>query len=555
MLKTWRINVLILLLIIAMLGVVWRLVDLSIFNRGFLLQQSQARILRTVIVPAYRGMILDRLGSPLAVSTPVDSVWVNPPLFKATSAQIQELARALNMSASDIKQRGSDNKRLFVYLKREIPPYLSEQIKNYKIKGVFFQREYKRYYPEAESTAHVVGVTNVDDHGQEGLELAYDQWLGGSDGKREVLKDRLGNIVEDVALLQKPVQGNDLALSIDHRLQYIAYEALGDAITKYHADSGSVVVLNAKTGEILAMVNMPSYNPNNRAGSNVSDYRNRAVTDMFEPGSVIKPFTVALALESGKYKPDTEIDTNPGWMRIGGYKIEDDDNNGVVNLTQLLEKSSNIAAAKIMLTLQPQHFWDLLQRMGFGERSTSGFPGEAAGVLIAHSTWPPSVIATMAYGYGISVTPLQLAHAYMILADGGVMYPVTFLKSNGTAPTGARVLPETVSQTVVTMLKAVVENGTGKSAIIPGYQIAGKTGTAYIADKDGYSRKRYSASFVGIAPASDPQFVVEVTVRDPKGSSRMDHFGGTVSAPVFQTVMAAALRLYDVAPDGLQKTG
>ena len=554
MLKTWRINVLILVLIIAMLGVVWRLVDLSIFNRGFLLQQSQARILRTVIVPAYRGMILDRLGSPLAVSTPVDSVWINPPLFHPSAQQINQLAHALNMAPSDIRQRASDNKRLFVYLKREIPPYLSEQIKNYKIKGVFFQREYKRYYPEAESTAHVVGVTNVDDHGQEGLELAYDQWLGGSDGKREVLKDRLGNIVEDVALLQKPMQGNDLTLSIDHRLQYIAYEALGNAVDKYHADSGSVVVLNAKTGEILAMVNMPSYNPNNRAGSNVSDYRNRAVTDMFEPGSVIKPFTVALALESGKYKPITEIDTNPGWMRIGGYKISDDLNYGVVDLTQLLVKSSNIASAKIMLTLQPQHFWDLLQRMGFGERTTSGFPGESTGTLIAHTNWPPSVIATMAYGYGISVTPLQLAHAYMILADGGVMYPVTFLKSNGIAPQGTRVLPQAVAQTVVNMLKVVVQEGTGKSAIIPGYQVAGKTGTAYIADKNGYSHTRHSASFVGMAPASDPQFVIVVTLRNPQGSSYLDHFGGTVSAPVFQTVMSAALRLYDVAPDGLQKT-
>lgn len=555
MLKTWRINVLILVLILALAAVIWRLVDLSIMNRRFLLQQSQARILRTVTVPAYRGMILDRLGSPLAVSTPVDSVWINPPLFKPNSQEINQLAHALAMSPSDIKQRVKDNKRLFVYLKREVPPYISEQIKNFKIKGVFFQREYKRYYPEAESTAHVVGVTNVDDHGQEGLELAYNDWLGGVDGKREVLKDRLGNIVEDIALLQKPVQGNDLTLSIDHRLQYIAFEALNEAVQKYHAESGSVVVLNSKTGEILAMVNLPSYNPNNRAGSSVSDYRNRAETDMFEPGSVIKPFTVALALESGKYKPDTLIDTNPGWMRIGGYKIEDDDNNGVVNLTQLLEKSSNIAAAKIMLSLQPQHFWDLLQRMGFGERTTSGFPGESPGLLVAHTSWPPSVIATLAYGYGISVTPLQLAHAYMILADGGEMLPVTFLKSNGTLPAATRVLPEAVTKTVVKMLEAVVQNGTGKSAIIPGYQIAGKTGTAYIADKNGYSRNRYSASFVGMAPASDPQYVVAVTLRDPKGSSRMDHFGGTVSAPVFQTVMAAALRLYDVAPDDLQKTG
>lgn len=534
------------LLVVAVAGLIWRLVDLNIINRPFLLQQSQARILRKITVPAYRGMILDRLGSPLAVSTPVDSAWINPPLFNPTAAQLSALAKIIKLPTTFIQHRTKDKKRQFIYLKRELSPNLSEALKKLNIKGLFFQREYKRFYPEGKISSHVVGLTNIDDQGQEGLELAYNKWLGGVDGKREVLKDRLGHIIANVALLKKPEQGHDLTLSIDHRLQYLAFEALDEALKSEKADSGSVVVLNAQTGEILAMANLPSYNPNNRPKNHDGRYRNRALTDMFEPGSVMKPFTVAEALKSGQYNLKTNINTNPGWMRIGGYTIRDDLNYGVVTLTTLLQKSSNIAAAKIMLSLKPQPYWHLLQRFGFGMRTRSGFPGESAGLLVSHTDWVPSVVATLAYGYGISVTTLQLAHAYMILADGGVNRPVTFLKLAAAPSPGIQVIPEKIANEIIKMLCTVVEKGgTGTRAAIPGYRVAGKTGTAYIARAKGYYKDRYISSFVGIAPATHPQFVVAVAIRNP----RENHFGGLVAAPVFKKVMSGALRLYDIAPD------
>ncbi len=545
---TTRRNVLFVLLGIALLVLLWRLVDLNIVERSFLLKQSQARILRKITVPAYRGMILDRFGSPLAVSTPVDSVWINPQLFNADAVQISALAKVVGIAPAEIRQRAKYKTKLFVYLKREMAPEISQRVKQLKIKGVYIQREYKRFYPDGGVAAHVVGLTNIDDQGQEGLELAYNNWLGGINGKREVLKDRLGQTIADIALLKKPVQGHDLTLALDHRLQYLAYTALNAAVQEDDAQSGSVVVLNAKTGEILAMTNAPSYNPNNRPKNHDGRYRNRAVTDMFEPGSVMKPFTVAMALESGEYKPETKINTNPGWMRIGGYTIRDDLDYGIVNLTQLLQKSSNIAAAKIMLSLKPQEFWDLLSRVGFGVRTRSGFPGESTGLLVPHTDWVPSVVATLAYGYGISVTTLQLAHAYMILADGGEDLPVTFLKLDQPPAAGPQVLPQKVAHEIVKMLETVVQKGgTGTLAAIAGYQVSGKTGTAYIAGgPNGYYKNRYMSSFVGMAPASDPQFVVAVVIRDPK----KNHFGGMVAAPVFRQVMSGTLRFYDVAPDG-----
>lgn len=543
-----RLFIVIVFLIIALFILIARLIDLNIVERAFLLKQSQARILRKISIHAHRGMILDRLGVPLAISTPVESVWINPQLFKATSSQIETLDILLKLPHGEIQKKIQENKaREFLYIERRIPPPLAEKIKALHIQGLFFQPEYKRYYPEGEVTAHVVGLTNINDQGQEGLELAYNNWLNGEDGEQEVLIDRFGHAIANVALIKKPKEGNSLTLSIDHRIQYVAYQSLKQAILHFHAQSGSVIVLKIKTGEILAMVNQPSYNPNNLPKIHDGRFRNRAVTDIFEPGSVIKPFNIALALESGKYNAHTLINTNPGWMRIGGYRIKDDLNYGIINLTQVLQKSSNIGAAKIMLSLPPEHYWNLLQRLGFGLKTHSGFPGEANGSLKESSIWYPSVIATMAYGYGIAVSALQLAHAYAILANHGMNIPVTFIKIDQ-PPTGNQVIAPSVADKVIEMMKSVVnKGGTGTLAEIPDYQVAGKTGTAYIAGPNGYDRHKYMASFIGVAPASDPKLVVAVVIRDPK----LQHFGGLVAAPVFSKVMSAALRILDIPPDGI----
>ena len=544
--QAWRFYTLWFLLCVALAGLLWRLIDLNILDRSFLLKQSKARILRVISIPAYRGMITDRLGVPLAISAPVDSVWVNPQLFQATSSQFAALSYFLHLPISFIKKRiQRDMGHQFVYLKRGNPLYIAKEISQLNIRGIFFQREYRRYYPEGGVTAHVVGFTNIDDQGQEGLELAYNQWLSGKSGKMEVIKDRLGHIVTNIALMEKPIQGHDLALTLDHRIQYCAYQALKETVSTYHAKAGSAVVLDVKSGEILAMVNQPSYNPNNRPSSHDGRYRNRAVTDMFEPGSVIKAFTIALALESGKYTPDTKIDTNPGWMKIGGYRISDDGLNfGVISLTQLLQHSSNIAAAKILLSLEPQHYYSLLCALGFGQRTSSSFPGESSGTLVSHNIWVPSVVATLGYGYGMAVTTIQLAQAYAILGSGGIKKPVTFLKSEH-SPTNVRILPEKVAKTIIGMLEAVVQKGgTGMQAAVYGYCVAGKTGTAYIAGPKGYDKHHYMSSFVGMAPVNNPQLVVAVVICEPKN----EHFGGLVAAPLFSKIMSGALRLLDIPP-------
>lgn len=545
--RTWRFYALWFLLCVAVVGLLWRLIDLNILDRSFLLKQSKARIIRLINIPAYRGMITDRLGVPLAISTPVDSIWINPQLFQATPSQIVALSCVLHLPISFIKKRIQHKKanHQFVYLKRGNSPYIAKEIRQLNIPGIFFQHEYRRYYPEGEVTAHVVGLTNIDDQGQEGLELAYNQWLAGEPGKMEVVKDRLGHIVADIAMVKKPIQGHDLTLSIDHRIQYLAYQALKETVSTYHAKAGSAVVLDVKSGEILAMVNQPSYNPNNRPADHDGRYRNRAVTDMFEPGSVIKAFTIALALESGKYTPDTKIDTNPGWMKIGGYRISDDELNfGVISLTQLLQHSSNIAAAKILLSLEPQHYYALLRALGFGQHTSSSFPGESSGALVSHDTWVPSVVATLGYGYGMAVTTLQLAQAYAILGAGGIKRPVTFLKVEH-PPAGVRVLLEKVAKTIVGMLETVVQKGgTGTRAAVYGYRVAGKTGTTYIAGPKGYDKHHYMSSFVGLSPANNPQLVVAVVIREPQD----EHFGGLVAAPLFSKIMSGSLRLLDIPP-------
>ncbi len=545
--SSWRLWLIVVCLVAMVCGLLWRLVDLNIIQRPFLLKQSNARSLRREKIPAYRGMLTDRFGDPLAISTPVDSIWVNPKLFHADNKTQAALASILQISSTDItKKIKKGSAREFIYLKRRVPPNITDRIQALKIPGVFFQREYRRYYPEGQTDAHIIGLTNIDDKGQEGLELAYNSWLSGQAGLKEVVKDRLGHTVADVAVLKKPKQGRDLVLSIDQRIQYEAYRDLQSGVSEYHAKSGSVVVLDVKTGEILAMANVPSYNPNNRPKVHDGRYRNRAVTDVFEPGSTIKAFNIALALESGEYTPDTLIDTRPGWMVLDGYTIKDTSDHGIISLTQLLQKSSNIGAAKVMLNLTAQKYWNLLNRVGFGQRSRSGFPGEASGSLIYRQKWPPIAVASLAFGYGLSVTPLQLAHAYAVLAADGVKYPVTFIKRTAEPIEGTRVIDAGVAKTLMNMLESVVEKGgTGTRAQIPGYRIAGKTGTAYIAKNGSYDRKHYVASFVGIAPVSNPRLVVAVVIKNPQGS----HYGGVVAAPVFAKVMARALRLMNIPPD------
>ncbi len=410
------------------------------------------------------------------------------------------------------------------------------------------QEEYKRFYPESSVSSHVVGFTNVDDQGQEGIELEYNQWLSGSPGKKRVIKDRLGHIIANVSLLKAPTQGNDLALSIDQRLQFLANNVLTQTVNKYHAKAGSIVVLDPKTGEVLAMVNQPTYNPNSRPKDSDGRYRNRAITDIFEPGSTIKPFNVAYALQSGQYTLDTKINTSPGWMRIGGYTIRDDGlDHGVINLTKLLKVSSNIGAAKVMLSLPPVGYWYLLRKVGFGERTRSGFPGESGGTLVDREVWRPSVVAGMAYGYGMAVTALQLAQAYSVIADDGKKVPVTFLKRRK-AVDGRQVMPVKIANTVTNMLQQVVEDGgTGRRAKVHGYHVAGKTGTAYVAGAKGYDKKKYVSSFVGFAPTTNPKLVVAIVIFEPKGQ----HFGAVVAAPAFAKVMAGGLRLLNVSPDNL----
>lgn len=549
--NSWRFFALAAFILLGMLILTGRMLDLSIFSRAFLLKQSQARTLRLEDIPAYRGMLTDRNGVPLAVSAPVDALWVNPQLFNANATQMTQLAKLLNLNQTEIlSHTNKASGKEFVYLARGLSPETADQIKSLGIHGVYFQREYRRFYPAGEVTAHVLGFTNVDDNGQEGLELAYNDWLKGAPGKVQVVKDRLGQTVASLGVVKPPQQGKDLALSLDSRIQYLAYTTLQNAVPKFHAESGSILVLNVKTGEILAMVNSPSYNPNSRSFHD-GNCRNRAATDLFEPGSTMKTFSIASALASGKYKPSTVIDTRPGSMTVNGHIIHDDANYGIINVTQVLQHSSNIGAAKMALSLPPDNLWNMLTRMGFGHSTQSGFPGEASGVLLKARFRSPTDLATMAYGYGLSVSALQLIQAYGIIAAEGMKRPLTFLKLN-TPVQEQQVIPATLARQMLTLLQAVTEQGgSGVQARIVGYQIGGKTGTAYIAGPKGYEKNRYTSSFIGVAPLSNPQLVVAVILHGTQGNI---HFGGQVSAPIFATVMSGSLRYLNIPPDDLTNT-
>lgn len=540
----WRVYFVYAFLIVLLGALIVRLVQLNVVQRDFLLSKSDARIIRKVPIAASRGIIYDRNGVPLAITATVKSIWINPQIFNPSIEQLSELSKLLGISAGKIESLGdASTHKHFVYLKRRISPHVAKQIIDLKIPGLFAEKAYKRFYPNAEVDAQVLGLTNVDDKGQSGLELAFDNWLAGDAGLKRVMRDRLGQTISDLGMIKAPKDGKDLTLSIDQRIQFLAYMSLMHAIQKYHAESGSVVVMDPKTGEVLAMVNAPSFNPN-APGKDTGQYRNRAATDMYEPGSVMKPFTVAMGLQSGLYTPDSTINTNPGWLHVGGYTVRDDSYLGIVNLTQLLQKSSNIAAAKIMLSLSPTEYWQFLHGIGFGQSTGSGFPGESGGSMKDRRIWRPSVIASMAYGYGISVTPLQLAAGFSVLANHGVKMPVTFVKQNQQGK-GTQVIDAKVADEVVQMLKSVVaKGGTGTRAAVKGYVVAGKTGTTYLATNGGYDKHNFNSSFVGMAPVDDPQLVVAVAIHKPQGQ----HFGAIVAAPVFAKVMAGALRILNINP-------
>jgi len=538
-------------LVLAALVLVGRAVGLQVLDREFLKGQGEARYLRSLTIAAHRGMITDRNGEPLAISTPVDAVWANPQDLAAAADQLPRLARVLDVGLDTVRSRVLGNNREFVYLRRHVPPDLARRVMALKIPGISLQREYRRYYPDGEAAAHVVGFTNVDDVGQEGMELAYDQLLRGRNGAKWVLKDRFGRVVENVRSIREPSPGHDLALSIDRRLQYLAYRELKAAVQLNQARSASAVMLDVRTGEVLAMVNQPSYNPNNRGSLRGARFRNRAVTDVFEPGSTIKPFTVAAAFDAGAYRPDTVVDTSPGYFHVGRNTVRDATNYGAIDVTTVIEKSSNVGASKIALSIGPDRLWDMFSGVGFGVATGSRFPGEVSGLLTDFRGWGEIERATLSFGYGLSVTALQLAQAYMVLADRGRVKPVSFVPVADPRISGHAIKERTAKQ-VLRMMETVVSNkGTGALARVRGYRVAGKTGTVQVATDGGYSDEHYVSLFAGIAPASDPRLVLVIVIKDPQGS---EYYGGRVAAPVFSTVMTGALRLLGVTPDDVPQS-
>lgn len=548
----WRLGVVAAFLGLAASALVVRAVDLQLVRNEFYQRQGDARFLREIAIPTSRGQILDRNGEALAVSTPVLTLWGHPELLLKNAERIPELAAALGQDAHALAasvQERAGNAREFMYLRRRVNPDQAQRVLDLGIPGVNSLREFRRYYPARETMAHVLGYTNIDDEGQEGLELAFNHWLAGKPGSQRVIRDMHGRVVENVELVRAPEPGKDLHLSIDRRLQYLAYRELTATLLEHNASSGSMVILDAPTGEVLAMVNLPAYNNNAPASAPPSDRRNRAVTDVFEPGSVIKAFTVAAALESGRFTPETVIDTNGGRLQVTRHTVRDIRNFGPLTLTGVLTKSSNVASAKIALELSNEQLWSVFDRIGLGRVTGSGFPGEAVGVLPPPQRWGTLHKATMAYGYAISTTALQLAQAYAAIANNGRLRPPTFVKDSPQPERQA--LDPALAAQLVRMLQTVVEPGGSAypRAAVPNYSVAGKTGTSRRATSGGYE-SRYVSLFAGMVPASRPRLVGVVVVNDPVGKG---YYGGLVAAPVFGRVMEGAMRLMDIAPD--QATG
>ncbi len=529
-------------------SLVGRAAYVQLINSDFYQRQGDARFVREIEIPTSRGMITDRNGEPVAVSSPVESIWCDPKELLKTPDRLPELAKALGEPLEALTRRVSQRAgKEFYYLKRRINPDDAKKILAHSVPGVYSKREFRRFYPQGEAMAHVLGFTNIDDRGQEGLELAFDEWLRGSAGAKKVIRDNRGRIVENVDLVKQAQPGKDLTLSIDRRIQFLAYRELRNALLTNNASSGSAVVLDVATGEVLAMVNLPTYNPNAATSGKPDTHRNRAVIDLIEPGSTIKPITAAAALIAGAVVPGTKFDTAPGWMPNGRYRTTDTHNYGVLDVTGIIRKSSNVGAAKLAALVPDQEFYDFVRQFGYGSSTGSGFPGEAAGVLPPPSRWFGTTKQTLSYGYGLSATPLQIAHAYATLGNGGRAIAPTFIK--GQRNESRQVLSPEIAREVVRMMQTVTEpGGTATQAAILGYHVAGKTGTARKASAGGYSRN-YVAFFAGLVPVDNPRFAMAVVIDDPQAGS---YYGGLVSAPVFHNVMEGALRLMDVPPDDIE---
>jgi cell division protein FtsI (penicillin-binding protein 3) len=544
-LPPWRSRLLLVAFAGAFVCLLGRAVYLQGLQNTFLQAKGESRYSRVLEIPANRGRITDRNGEPIAISTPVKSIWAVPEEVRMDKRQLTRLAALLEVAPREIEKRLKDTRGDFVFLKRQIPPETAARVAELRIPGLSESREYRRYYPGGDVMAHVIGFTGVDDVGQEGMELAFQEQLAGKPGSRRVIKDRLGQIVEDVESIRAAQNGRDLALALDSRIQNVAFGQLKTAILRHRARAGAIVVVDVNTGEVLALANFPTYNPNNRSRLSGAQLRNRAVTDTFEPGSTLKPFTIALALETGRVRPDTVIATAPGSLSIGPATIRDAHAERALTVAQVIQKSSNVGAAKIALSLPAEAMWEMFQHVGFGAPPGLDFPGEAAGKLRPYRSWRTIEQATMSYGHGISVSLVQLVRAYSIFARDGELVPLSLLRLE-VPPTAQRVVSARTARMVRAMLElAVQRGGTAPRAQIAGYRVAGKTGTAHKQENGGYAPDKYVSSFVGFAPASRPRVAIAVMIDEPRG----DYYGGKVAAPVFAEVMAAALRILDVAPD------
>ena len=545
-LSHWRFYAVVGILCCLLVLLVSRVFSLQIFDYEFLQGEGAMRSVRTAEIPAYRGVITDRRGEPLAVSTPVVSIWANPKILR-NSDRLEELAQALGMELTGLQDKLSRYKnKQFMYLQRHQVPEVARAVLEKEIAGVYGEREYRRFYPAGEVAAQLVGLTNLDGQGIAGLELAYNEWLQGTPGKKKYIKDLHGEVVRDIGVPVVAQPGKDLTLSIDLRLQFIQHRQLQRAVTALGAESGTVVTLDSHTGEVLAMVNYPVYNPNGQKGGSAAGMRNRAMTDVYEPGSTMKSLTLVAALESGRYTPDTIIDTSPGRIRVGPKVYPDPRNYGEISVTRVLQKSSQVGVTKIALDLGHEPIWEVFNRFGIGQSPGTGFPGESAGELPNRPRWYATDKVSLAFGYGITATPLQLANAYTVFANGGVQRPVSLLALEGEVPAGKRVISRATSIQILNMLHAVTsDDGTARRARVPGYRVGGKTGTVHKVGPSGYEKHKYVALFAGIAPIDNPRIVTVVVINDPQGER---YGGGAVAAPVFSEITSDALRILNIPP-------
>ncbi|MEM6985003.1 MAG: penicillin-binding protein 2 [Pseudomonadota bacterium] len=551
--QPWRHGLLCIALVAMAVVVLGRAWQLQVHEQDFLVKQGIARHQRTIPVPASRGRILDRNGSPLAVSTPISSVWAEPQKLRQNAEIVPRLAKSLSLEPNRLQANldKAPESSEFMYVARHVDPRVADQVASMKIEGVHLQREFRRYYPAGEVASHVLGATNIDDRGIEGIENLWDELLAGTSGARRVMRDLKGRAFSEVEYIERERPGGELVLSLDRRIQYLAFRELKRAVETHGALSGSVVVLRAQTGEVLALANQPSFNPNAPAAKRDASRRNRAVTDPLEPGSTIKPFTIAAALQLGVVTADDVVDTAPGLYRVGRLEVKDFRDYGPLSLEEILKKSSNVGVTKVSLGADPAKMWEILDEFGFGRDTGSLFPGENFGVLRHGSNWRRIEQATISYGYGLSATPLQLARAYAALGNDGVLPEISFLKRDDADYTGRRVLEPEVARTVRRMLESVVEpGGTGERARVAGYRVAGKTGTSRKPAPGGYRDDKYYAFFAGMAPASDPELVVVVLIDEPSGQQ---YYGGEVAAPAFASIMAGSLRVLGVPMDAIEQ--